>query len=147
MGFLEIAGCILGTLLVGLLILVAANAQSGWRLLAEPYTCFETIETKQWRFISARMGSGGSFVSFRACLNIGADRAGVYLSLFPLFRLGNPPLFIPWHHLSLEVREGFLSSEMLFHFREAPSVSLCLKESLGQEILTHAPENMPQLKA
>ena len=33
---------------------------------------------------------------------LGANREGLYLAPYFLFRLGSPPLFIPWH----EVRPG-----------------------------------------
>jgi len=126
---------ILGTLLIALSALLSAISQSGWRRLAEFYRSGRSSKPIRWRFVSARMGYGSAVVPFRAALNLGADGNGVSLSLFPLFRLGAPPLFVPWEHLSVESDDT--SGWMQFRFRDAPDVVLRLQRPLGQEILAY----------
>jgi hypothetical protein len=35
------------------------------------------------------------YVHFGNCLTTGADQSGLYLTVFPIFRIGHPPLLIP----------------------------------------------------
>lgn len=86
------------------------------------------------------MGNGVTVVPYRAAINIGADNAGLYLSMFLLFRLGTPSLFIPWEHLSVKPPES-PTSGVEFRFLAAPSVFLRVGRSLGAAILTHMPTN------
>jgi hypothetical protein len=37
-------------------------------------------------------------------LTVGADPSGLYLSVMFLFRIGHPPLFLPWHEVSVRRR-------------------------------------------
>jgi hypothetical protein len=39
---------------------------------------------------------------YRHVLNVGSDRIGVYLGVLFLFRVGHPPLFIPWTDIIVE---------------------------------------------
>lgn len=136
---MEIAGGTLGVFLIAVLVVTTTNRQSGWPLLAAFYRIPQTPRAMQWRFVSARMGNGVTVVPYRAAINIGADNAGLYLSMFLLFRLGTPPLFIPWEHLSVKPSVGPSSVE--FRFLAAPTVFLRVGRSLGAAILSQMPSN------
>jgi hypothetical protein len=46
------------------------------------------------------MQSGAiGMVNYGSCLTLQATRDGLYLAVFPLFRIAHPPLFIPWAEL------------------------------------------------
>jgi hypothetical protein len=65
---------------------------SGWGTLATFYRFSESFMGECWRFQSAEMRWKGGYNN---CLTIGANESGLYLSVFFLFRLGHPQLFIP----------------------------------------------------
>ena len=44
----------------------------------------------------------------RNCVNVALDEKGMYFHLFILFRLGNPPIFVPWSDI------GATDSKFLF---------------------------------
>ena len=41
------------------------------------------------------------------CLNVGADATGLHLSVLFLFRVGHPPLLVPWGEISVAKRRNF----------------------------------------
>ncbi|MEW6494329.1 MAG: hypothetical protein AB1589_17715 [Cyanobacteriota bacterium] len=65
---------------------------SGWQRLAQHYRTSQPPPHDFLRGQSGRMG----WVTFRGVLNVGTGADGLYLSMFPLFRLFHPPLLIPW---------------------------------------------------
>ena len=76
---------------------VALSYASGWRALAEWFRSTRPIEGERFRFASGSMGASNWFpVRYRGCLFITVGAEGFLLSLFFPFRLGSPPLFIPW---------------------------------------------------
>ena len=79
--------------------LIIANV-GGWAALARRFRLHEPLPSGRWRFQSAGMRWT---TRYGACLTVAANHLGLYLSVFPLFRLGHPPLFIPWTEISLAV--------------------------------------------
>jgi len=136
-------------LFVVLAVLFILNRMSGWSVLRRAYRLHGRFSgQRRWFFLSARMGFrhtdpllgvDGPLFPFRNCLNIAANETGVRLSLFPLFRLFNPPLFIPWDHISARVFRGILATWIELRFREEPRVCLLVYQRVGREILLHSP--------
>ena len=73
----------------------------GWRSLAAEYRATAPFRgpTRSWE--SGYVG----FARYNTVLTVGADPAGLSLSVFPLFRAGSPPLFIPWEDVVQVRRE------------------------------------------
>jgi hypothetical protein len=69
---------------------------SGWRVLAERYKAAESTHGRAFFMKSGKVGQ----ISYRSCLNVCVSDEGMFLSVFPLFRLGHSPLFIPWIAIS-----------------------------------------------
>ena len=80
---------------------------SGWATLAQRYRFSDTFHGRKWRFRSAIFGSSGSY---GGVLTVGADSQGLYLAVMPLFRVGHPPLFIPWQDVGKIVSEDVRNS-------------------------------------
>jgi hypothetical protein len=80
---------------------------SGWSQLAKQYRTSQSPPNNLSFMNSGRVG----WVSFKGCLNIGVTSKGLYLSVFPLFRLGHPPLLIPWTAVISAERTKFLFQE------------------------------------
>jgi hypothetical protein len=122
---------------------------SGWGILSDVYASARDFRPRQqWTFLSAWMGvrEGDTLLSvekplfsLRSCLNIDVSEAGLRLSVFPLFRLFHPPLFIPWDHISTEIHHGIVSNWTELRFREAPSVVLRIRKSVGDDVAGYAP--------
>jgi len=81
------------------------------------------------------------YVHFGNCLFVGADESGLYLALFPLFRLWHPPLLIPWSEVSIipgerglifKTRELRLGREERIPLRISCSLVRTLRESAGE---------------
>lgn len=75
------------------------------------------------------------------CVNFGVDESGLYMAVFPLFRLGHAPLYIPWSEIQIiSVKRGliFKKRKLLLGRQEliplVVSVTLAekLKEAAGQ---------------
>lgn len=133
-----------GLVFVFVSVMFLAHHWSGWNLLARCYRFREKFQgRRRWIFLSARMGvrEPGTLLevqmpllSLRNCLNLVANERGVRLSLFPMFRLFHPPLFIPWEHISATSCSGVLHEWTELRFREAPSVVLRVSKVVGQEL-------------
>jgi len=126
---------------------------SCWGVLADHYHFRGKPNAKQrWFFLTAWMGAqeGDSLLGvekpllpLRSCLNVAVNEAGMHLSIFPLFRLFHPPLFIPWEHIATKSSTGVLKQSIDFSFLEAPGVVLRLKKPVGNNIAAHAPGPPP----
>jgi len=68
----------------------------GWSRLAQRYAATQqpsgTIYSRQ----TAELG----LMRYRSCLTVGMSPEGLYLKVWPMFRLGHPPLLIPWADVS-----------------------------------------------
>ena len=65
---------------------------SGWKSLA---TQFQTQNKPAGRHFSMQSASLG-VVHYKGAINIGATPEGLYMSVMVFFRLGHPPLLVPW---------------------------------------------------
>lgn len=104
----------------------------GWRLLAEAYRLQDRFDGSRWRFASARMRWG---VNYNGCLTFGANEHGLYLAALFLFRLGHPPLFIPWSDLRARETQGVMFKYIEFTFPGADGVTLRVPHPLGSALL------------
>jgi hypothetical protein len=87
----------------GVLFLIAVF--SGWMTLSRRFRLTSAFTGPTWEFRSARMRWTSHYGN---CLSIGADTAGLKLSVLFLFRPGHPPLFVPWAEISVARRRNFL---------------------------------------
>jgi hypothetical protein len=109
----------------------ALSFLSGWRALAKHYRATQPFAVDRWRFRSASI----SGVSYGGTLTLGADEQGLFISVMFPFRLGHPPLFIPWSevHSVGKFRQLFLTMEIL-HFLKAPSVVFKVSQRLARAV-------------
>jgi hypothetical protein len=77
---------------------------TGWNTLAERFRLISTFTGPIWGFQSARTRWSTHYGS---CLNVGADASRLMLSVFFLFRLGHPPLLVPWSEISIAGRQSY----------------------------------------
>jgi hypothetical protein len=111
----------------------------GWAVLAQVYHFTGEFRDERWSFQSAKMRWGASYNSV---LTAGANPEGLYLVPLFLFRFGHPPLFIPWHDISVK-QTGFIFRYTELGFHHVPSVSLKIGRRLTERLATAAGESWP----
>ena len=109
----------------------------GWAALARSYRLTgEFCGGRRWRFRSVvvRQANPLRYASYGTGVTLGANVRGLCLAAFPLFRIGHPPLFIPWTDLRITKHEGILYSYLEFRFVRVEGVWLRVPRRLGQEV-------------
>ena len=77
------------------LVMFGISWIGGWGALARKYRATSVPDGKRFWFQSALLGS----MNYGSCLTVIVGSAGLYLAVFPPFRMGHPPLLIPWAEL------------------------------------------------
>ena len=89
---------------------------AGWPRLAARFRSIQTTDGERFHFASGSIGSSIRFpVSYRSCLFFTVTDTGFFLSVFFLFRLLSPQLFIPWEQVEsvIEQRIWFLQTAVI----------------------------------
>lgn len=111
-------------------------AAGGWRDLARVYRADGPIAgAREWR---NRGGRFGAATNYNGCLNVAANATGMQLSLWRLFSVAHPPLFIPWSDIRTEPVRGLFFESVRFSFSRA-TATLLLRRALAEEILNVGP--------
>ena len=117
------------------------SVMGGWRQLAKRYTCSGTIVGTTWWFQSAGIHCYVE-TNYGSCLTVKANNEGIGLSLLLPFRIGHPPLFIPWSEVEIgEVRRFFFFKRVRLTFPEEPSVRIDISTRLAGKIQTAIGQN------
>ena len=129
---------IIGAFLIGFpaiwcfVLFILSNVGS-WRRLAQSYRTSEPISGTVLRWQSAKIG----WVNFNRALTICILDEGLRLSLPFIFRLGHPPLLIPWS----DFRDVRSKKVLLITFLEASvGEPVITKLLLPTTITEHLPE-------
>jgi len=111
---------------LGLLILISFF--SGWIFLAEQYRYSGQEITQKKYFQGAAMRW---WMGYNGCLTVGANREGVYMSVWLLFRSGHPPLFIPWEDVSVQSIRSRCCEFFEFRTTKVPFIPIRVSKQLG----------------
>jgi hypothetical protein len=108
----------------------------GWATLARAYPMTTECEGPRWRFrtVLVRHANPLRGAIYRSSVTLRVNARGLCLAVGPLFRVGHPPLFIPWADVRIETREQMFGSYLEFRLRRAEGVWLRLARSLGAEV-------------
>ena len=82
---------------------------SGWRKLAAVYRAQHAPHGKCFLMQTGKIGD----TWYRRCLTIYTSGEGLYVSLWPVFRFRQPPLFIPWSAVHDRREQRFLLSRLV----------------------------------
>lgn len=96
----------------------------------------QPITGRRYWMKSASMGG----VAYRSIVNFGADSSGLFLSVFPLFRIGNSPLFIPWSDITCAQEKGWFFGGTELRFRKVPGVWLLIPTNLATRMFANGPQ-------
>ena len=113
---------------------------SGWVSLSRKFRDTGSFYSYQWPFQSVRLG----LVNYNNAANFGADHTGLYMAVFPVFRLGHAPLFIPWSEIQvLSGTQGLIfKKRKLLLGREEP-IPLRISISLANKLQAAAGQAWP----
>jgi hypothetical protein len=114
---------------------VAVAVIGGWNELSHFYRSEKPFDGRRWYFRSGRMRWN---TKYSGCLMIGANAQGLYLAAFILFRVGHPPLFIPWQDISANTGKTLWWKWTEYRFRLTPTVWLRIYGNLSDEIKSTA---------
>jgi hypothetical protein len=106
----------------------------GWMTLARSYRLTGEFCGRRWRFRSVVVRSSWGHASYGTCVTLGASARGLCLAVFPLFRIGHAPLFVPWTDLRIAAHDWLLYSYLEFRFHRVEGVWLRVPRTLGQEV-------------
>jgi len=82
--------------------------------------------------------------NYKSCLTIGADSAGLYLSPLFFFRIGHPPLCIPWTEISFRGRRKILFIEFVeLEFGREEQIPFLIRAGLADQIRSAAASSWP----
>lgn len=112
----------------------------GWALLAEQYRCQEPFLGSCWKLQSGQLRW---FCSYNNCLTIGADPHGLFLWVFPLFRIAHPPLLIPWREISVSRKKVLWFKQVRFCLGLELNIPLTIRDSLAQKLQSAAGSSWP----
>jgi hypothetical protein len=76
----------------------------GWHRLARAFPARGRPQGTRFSVQSGKVG----MVNYNNCLTIYVSPDGLYLSVWPVFRIGHPPLFVPWDDISNPRTRRFL---------------------------------------
>lgn len=110
------------------LFVVWLTAQiGGWSKLAGLYPARLPFDEscRSWQSARFRWGMG-----YNGILKVCADTQALHLSVFPIFRPGNPPLSIPWEDIT--GRRQFVGVEL--RFRRAASIPIRISRQLADRL-------------
>jgi len=108
---------------------------SGWHALAERYPSDERIEGELFRFASMSVGPKWFPSHYGGCLFVRLADDGVRLSILFPFRMGHPPLFIPWHAVEDCRQERFWFATYTTVQLVEPKMPMTFSGKLGRALL------------
>ena len=100
-------------------ICLTLSKMGGWRRLAESFPARDQPSGKRFFMQGGKVGQ----VTYRGCLTLYTSPRGLYLSVWLLFRLGHPPVFIPWGDIRNAKTHQFLWTESVVFDVGSPSVA------------------------
>jgi hypothetical protein len=106
---------------------IGVSYASGWRELARYYRYQNESITSKKLLLWACL----RWVSYKACLYIGANPQGVYLAVLSLFSAASPKLFIPWNDITINKKIFWGYPVFELRFAKAPTVTLMVSQKLG----------------
>lgn len=125
--------------LLWVIALIGISAMGGWRDLAERYTARKPFQGKLYRFKGAQMRW---LTNYGGCLNIGANTEGLYMSLLFPFRIGHPPLFIPWRDIQTGKSSGMVVPRIELNIGKPPGIPMKINRYLASELAARSGGNL-----
>ena len=103
----------------------------GWRQLSKCYRSTGFFKGRKFYFQSAAMRL---LTGYNRVLILGINSEGLYLSILFLFRVGHPPLLVPWEDISWTEKPGRFFGGFKLQFASCPSIPFLISRRLMEKI-------------
>jgi hypothetical protein len=121
--------------------LYVVSLLSGWSALSHRFRNSGAFYSYQWPFQSIRMRT---LMGYNNCANFGADENGLYMAIFPFFRVGHPPLLIPWSEIQVvRGNSGLIFKKKKLLLGRTEMIPLFVSLSLAEKIKGAARQRWP----
>ncbi len=110
---------------------------SGWHRLARDYRA--TADFKGIDRFALQSVTLSSFGHYWHCVTLASNAAGLRISVWFLFRLGHPPLFIPWADITVYSVRGLFGRRIQFAFVKVPEVPVTIGRGVAERLLDNKP--------
>lgn len=103
----------------------------GWHRLSQSFTTTEKPDNQCLNLASIRVG----FINYNHCTTLCFSSKGLFISVLRIFRVGHPPLLIPWYELNNPRIKQFLWKRFVIVDVGLPKiVSISLPESVYKQM-------------
>lgn len=117
------------------------SRMTGWHRLAERFALQGDFPAERWRFKSATARYGSQYNN---CLTIAANPMGLYMAMLPGFRMGHPPLFIPWSEIAIARTKVLFWNVVQFRIGRESPVTFGFRENFADQIRLAAGASWPR---
>ena len=111
-------------------ISVLTSRLCGWTRLAESYRYLGAFTGHQWKRRTAFLRGG---MGIKGALHLGVCDEGLHLAVMALFRIGYPPLLVPWGDISKSTKTQLGVSYTELRFQKCPAIPFSIRTSLAEE--------------
>jgi hypothetical protein len=119
----------------------AISYTGGWWDLSRTYPLNHRFpNTNSWRASRAFLTALGTY---RNLVDVAVDSDGLYLRVAAPFRIGHPPIFVPWKDITYAHKKRFFRAMTKFRFRQRPEIPLHLPTQLTSQVAAAASGNWP----
>lgn len=104
---------------------------TGWNKLAEKYRTYNKPDFKLFRAVQVTWGSplmAGNIYT------LGSSYKGLYLGVLFPFRIGHPPLLIPWRDIEVKKVKRYMLTKVVFEFKDGLSRPLEIGENMAEKL-------------
>ena len=102
----------------------------GWRNLAGVYRAERPFTGTRFRG-HVRLRTG---MRYNGIVTFGANRQGLYISIFFLFRFAHPPLFIPWEDISGTAKRVLWTNVVALQFEKCSFIPFWISRRLADKL-------------
>jgi hypothetical protein len=127
--------------IIWIAICIILSRMSGWHKLAQKYPRIDFVSGEKWRFRSAKLRYS---VGYNSCVNFVANREGLGISIFFVFRVGHPPLFIRWTDIEISKETRLFRNLIRFTVGRDFPIPILVHKSLGHKIMEAAGQYLPK---
>ncbi|MFQ5592000.1 MAG: hypothetical protein ACE5HE_12610 [Phycisphaerae bacterium] len=104
---------------------------AGWRSLAREYRATAPFQGRRFHFCSAQFGA---WVGYNGSFTPGADHSGLFVAVWPIFRIGHPSLLVPWSEIHASVEKRRWVTVVLLRFAKLPSARVRITFRLAERL-------------
>ena len=112
-------------------VLLLISRITGWSRLAEKYRTYKKPDFKLLRLVQVNWGS--SLMSGNI-YTLGSSYKGLYLAVLFPFRIGHPPLLVPWRDITAKKEKRFMSNKVVLKFKNGLSRPLEVSENTAEKL-------------